>query len=230
MGRLIVIEGLDGSGKSTQLELLPKKLKARGTDCRTVSFPQYESDSSALVKMYLRGDFGGHAEDVNAFAASTFFAADRYASFRMKWKEFYDGGGIVLADRYTTSNMVHQAVKRTDPQEREAFLSWLWDFEFCKLGLPVPDRVVFLDMDPDTADRLIAARARAAGTGPDIHEADKAYLHRCHAAYLELAEKYGWIRVICSRDGRPRGIQEIHEEVYQAVRPVLDRRQEGTGE
>lgn len=227
-GKLIIIEAGDGSGKATQTRALYEHLSRDGYPVRRIEFPDYASDSSMLVRMYLRGDFGGHAEDVNAFAASTFFAADRYASFRMKWKEFYDGGGIVLADRYTTSNMVHQAVKLTDPQEREAFLSWLWDFEFCKLGLPVPDRVVFLDMDPDTADRLIAARARAAGTGPDIHEADKAYLRRCHAAYLELAEKYGWIRVICSRDGRPRGIQEIHEEVYQAVRPVLDRRQEGT--
>ena len=175
-----------------------------------------------LVRMYLRGDFGGHAEDVNAYAASTFFAVDRYASYRMKWKKAYEAGAIILADRYTTSNMVHQAVKLTDRKECEAFLDWLWDFEFHKLGLPVPDKVVFLDMDPEVADRLIAARAEETAQEKDIHERDRAYLHRCHAAYEELAAKYGWTRVACSENGEPRSVAAIHADVYAAVRPLLE--------
>ena len=220
-GKLIIIEAGDGSGKATQTKALYEHLVRDGHEVRRIEFPDYAADSSMLVRMYLRGDFGGHAEDVNAFAASTFFAVDRYASFRMKWKDFYDAGGIILADRYTTSNMVHQAVKLTDAKEREAFLDWLWDFEFVKIGLPVPDKVVFLDMDPHVADKLIAARAKETGAEKDIHEKDTSYLHRCHAAYLELAEKYDWSKVICSEGGEPRSIAAIHDEVYEAVKTVL---------
>ena len=220
-GKLIIIEAGDGSGKATQTKALYDHLVRDGYRVHRIEFPDYEADSSMLVRMYLRGDFGGHAEDVNAFAASTFFAVDRYASFRMKWKEFYDNGDIILADRYTTSNMVHQAVKLTDAKEREAFLDWLWDFEFVKIGLPVPDKVVFLDMDPHVADKLIAARAKETGAEKDIHEKDTSYLHRCHAAYLELAEKYDWSKVICSEGGEPRSIVAIHDEVYEAVKTVL---------
>ena len=220
-GKLIIIEAGDGSGKATQTKALYEHLVRDGHEVRRIEFPDYAADSSMLVRMYLRGDFGGHAEDVNAFAASTFFAVDRYASFRMKWKDFYDAGGIILADRYTTSNMVHQAVKLTDAKAREAFLDWLWDFEFVKIGLPVPDKVVFLDMDPHVADKLIAARAKETGAEKDIHEKDTSYLHRCHAAYLELAEKYDWSKVICSEGGEPRSIAAIHDEVYEAVKTVL---------
>lgn len=220
-GKLIIIEAGDGSGKATQTKALYDHLVRDGYRVHRIEFPDYEADSSMLVRMYLRGDFGGHAEDVNAFAASTFFAVDRYASFRMKWKEFYDNGDIILADRYTTSNMVHQAVKLTDAKEREEFLDWLWDFEFVKIGLPVPDKVVFLDMAPEVADKLIAARAQATGTEKDIHEKDTDYLHRCHAAYLELAVKYDWSKVICSEGGEPRSIAAIHDEVYEAVKSVL---------
>ena len=220
-GKLIIIEAGDGSGKATQTKALYEHLVRDGHEVRRIEFPDYAADSSMLVRMYLRGDFGGHAEDVNAFAASTFFAVDRYASFRMKWKDFYDAGGIILADRYTTSNMVHQAVKLTDEGERAAFLDWLWDFEFVKLGLPVPDKVVFLDMDPAVADKLIAARAKETGTAKDIHEQDTDYLHRCHAAYLELAAKYGWAKVICSQQGEPRAIEAIHADVYAAIQACL---------
>ena len=217
-GKLIIIEAGDGSGKATQTKALYEHL------CRVhrVEFPAYAADSSMLVRMYLRGDFGGHAEDVNAYAASTFFAVDRYASYRMKWKKAYEAGAIILADRYTTSNMVHQAVKLTDREERESFLDWLWDFEFNKLGLPVPDKVVFLDMDPEVADQLIAARAAAQAQERDIHERDKEYLHRCHAAYEELAKKYGWTRVACSEHGEPRAIEAIHADVYAAIMSLLE--------
>ena len=220
-GKLIIIEAGDGSGKATQTRALYEHLLADGHRVHRIEFPDYEADSSMLVRMYLRGDFGGHAEDVNAFAASTFFAVDRYASFRMKWKKFYDAGDIILADRYTTSNMVHQAVKLTDAKERDEFLDWLWDLEFTKMGLPVPDRVVFLNMDPAIADRLIAARAQETGQAKDIHEKDSDYLHRCHQAYVALAQKYGWSQVKCDQAGQLRSIEAIHAEVYQAIREIL---------
>ena len=222
-GKLIIIEAGDGSGKETQTKALYEHLLKEGERVRRISFPDYGSDSSALVRMYLSGSFGGHAEDVNAYAASAFYAVDRYASYRMKWKTAYEAGEWILADRYVTSNMVHQAVKLSDPRERESFLDWLWDFEFGKLGLPVPDLVIFLDMDPAVSDRLIAERAKGEEQKKDIHEKDTAYLHRCHAAYSELAEKYHWTRILCSEDGAPRDIETIHEEVYEAVRKVFDR-------
>ncbi|MGO5131101.1 dTMP kinase [Mitsuokella jalaludinii] len=220
-GKLIIIEAGDGSGKATQTKVLYEHLLRDGHRVHRVEFPDYASDASLPVRMYLRGDFGGHAEDVNAYAASTFFAVDRYASFRMKWKSFYDAGDIILADRYTTSNMVHQAVKLQDAHERQLFLAWLWDFEFGKLGLPVPDKVIFLDMDPAVADRLIAARAQQSQVRKDIHERDTAYLHRCHEAYVRLAAAYGWTRVACSEQGEPRDIAAIHQEVYAAVQSLL---------
>lgn len=220
-GRLIILEAGDGSGKATQTRELYKHLAADGRRIHRVEFPDYGAESSVLVRMYLGGSFGSHAEDVNAFAASTFFAVDRYASYHMKWKKYYEAGDIILADRYTTSNMVHQAVKIEDVARREEFLDWLWDFEFVKLGLPVPDLVVFLDMDPAVSDRLIAARAREQNQAEDIHERDKSYLHRCHAAYGLLAEKYGWQRIACSSCGQPRAVEDIHQDVYDAVQRIL---------
>ena len=221
-GKLITIEAGDGSGKATQTRALMEHLLKDGYQVIKVEYPDYKSDSSALVKMYLGGEFGEHAEDVDAYGASTFFAVDRYASFHLNWKQAYEEGAIILADRYTTSNMVHQAVKLTDPTEREEFLTWLWDFEFGKLKLPVPDVVVYLDMDPEVSDRLINERAaHNAERKKDIHERDTNYLHRCHAAYSWVADKYGWERVVCSENGQPRSIEEIHEDVYSAVRRYL---------
>ena len=226
-GKLIIIEAGDGSGKATQTKALYDHLVRDGRTVHRVEFPDYASDSSALVRMYLSGKFGGHADDVNAYAASTFFAVDRYASYRTKWKAWYEAGDIILADRYTTSNMVHQAVKIEDEKEREEFLAWLWDLEFVKMGLPIPDAVVFLDMDPEVANQLIAARAKETGAKEDIHEKDKAYLAKCHAAYLGLAKKYSWKTVKCSENGQPRGIEEIHAEVYAAVAHTLAPLSEG---
>ena len=221
-GKLITIEAGDGSGKATQTRALMEHLLKDGYRVIKVEYPDYKSDSSALVKMYLGGEFGEHAEDVDAYGASTFFAVDRYASFHLNWKQAYEDGAIILADRYTTSNMVHQAVKLTDTIEREEFLTWLWDFEFGKLKLPVPDVVVYLDMDPEVSDRLINERAaHNADRKKDIHEKDTNYLHRCHDAYNWVAAKYGWKKVVCSKDGQPRSIEEIHKDVYSAVRRYL---------
>lgn len=220
-GKLIILEAGDGSGKATQTKALFDRLKSEGHRVHRISFPDYEAESSGPVRLYLSGAFGTHPRDVNAYAASTFFAVDRFASYRMKWKQFYDAGDIILADRYTTSNMVHQAVKLKDEGEREAFLNWLYDFEFNKIGLPVPDCVIFLDMDPKVSDRLLAMRVKETAVGRDIHERDTAYLHKCHDAYRMLADKYGWVRVKCSERDMPRPVGTIAEEVYRAVKPML---------
>lgn len=220
-GLLIIIEAGDGSGKATQTRLLTERLQKMGHTVKKVTYPDYESDSSALVKMYLGGAFGDKADSVNPYAASAFFAVDRYASYRLKWQEEYERGTIIMADRYTTSNMVHQAVKIEDKAERKKFLDWLWDFEFNKIGLPVPDRVIFLDMAPEVAEKLIAARSEATNRVKDIHEKDKEYLRKCHTAYGEIAEEYDWRTVICSENGKPKPIEEIHEQVYKAIEDLL---------
>ena len=220
-GKLFIIEAGDGSGKETQTRLLTQRLIREGHRVRAVTFPDYAADASMPVRMYLRGDFGTQADEVNPYAASTFFAVDRYASYRMKWGEDYAAGTIILADRYTTSNMVHQAVKIGAAAERDAYLDWLYDLEFRKMGLPVPDAVFFLDMEPCAAERLIAARAQAKGETPDIHERDADYLRRTHDAYVLLAARCGWVRIPSSADGVPLPIEEIHERLYAEVGKFL---------
>lgn len=221
-GKLITIEAGDGSGKATQTKALYDRLLAEGYQVLKVEYPDYQSESSALVRMYLGGEFGQQAENVSAYGASSFFAVDRYASYLLKWRQAYEAGWIILADRYTTSNMVHQAVKLKDSAEREEFLTWLWDFEFGRLQLPVPDRVIYLDMPPEISDRLINSRAaKDSNRQKDIHENDTSYLHHCHRAYNEVAEKYGWIKISCAQQGNLRTVQDIHEDVYQAVKEIL---------
>ena len=221
-GRLITIEAGDGSGKATQTKALYDRLLAEGYQVLKVEYPDYQSESSALVRMYLGGEFGQQAENVSAYGASAFFAVDRYASYLLKWRQAYESGWIILADRYTTSNMVHQAVKLKDSAEREEFLTWLWDFEFGRLQLPVPDRVIYLDMPPEISDRLINSRAaKDSSRQKDIHEKDNSYLHHCHRAYNEVAEKYGWVKISCAQQGNLRTVQDIHEDVYQAVKEIL---------
>lgn len=220
-GKLIILEAGDGSGKATQTKMLKERLLAEGRRVCPVEFPDYGSPSSALVRMYLGGDFGARASEVNAYAASAFFAVDRYASFQMKWRAELETGAIVLADRYTTANMVHQAVKIVDEAEREAFLAWLEDFEYEKLGLPRPDLVLFLDMDPAVSRRLIAARAAASHAAKDIHERDEDYLALCHRASVSLAARCGWQRIRCSEAGEPLSREAVHEKVCEAVKRIL---------
>ena len=221
-GKLITIEAGDGSGKATQTKALYDRLLAEGYQVLKVEYPDYQSESSALVRMYLGGEFGQQAENVSAYGASSFFAVDRYASYLLKWRQAYEAGWIILADRYTTSNMVHQAVKLKDSAEREEFLTWLWDFEFGRLQLPVPDRVIYLDMPPEISDRLINSRAaKDSSRQKDIHEKDTSYLHHCHRAYNEVAEKYGWVKISCAQQGNLRTVKDIHEDVYQAVKEIL---------
>ena len=220
-GKLIIIEAGDGCGKATQTKLLYDRLNQAGYKVKKVEYPDYESPACTPVKMYLQGEFGGHVDDVNAYAASVLFAVDRYASYRMKWKKDYEEGTIILADRYTTSNMVHQAVKIEDNKMRDEFLSWLWDTEFTKMGLPVPDKVIFLNMPPDISNKLIDNRAKKDNRKKDIHEQDKTYLEKCREVYQEMAKRYDWDIVECAKDNQLRTIEEIHEDVWQKIQGLI---------
>jgi dTMP kinase len=216
MGKLIVIEGLDGSGKSTQLELLPAALQKNGINCRTVSFPDYESDSSALIKMYLGGKFGDKPTDVNAYAASAFYAVDRFASYKTNWGDFYHNDGTVIAGRYVTSNAVHQTSK-LEKDKWKAFLDWLYDFEYNKMGIPVPDKVIFLDMPTNVSQKLLKNRYEGDDSKKDIHEKDKAYLDRCREAALFTAQYSGWSIISCGENGEPRSIEAIAQDILTEV-------------
>lgn len=222
MGKLIIIEGGDGSGKATQTKCLVERLREDGHKVMAVTFPDYNSPSSTLVKMYLAGEFGKEANDVNPFVASTFYAVDRFASFKTKWKDFYETGGIVVADRYTTSNMVHQMVKYDDVNERTEFLDWLETLEFTQFGLPKPDVVCLLDVPLSVTKALMAKRTNKTGgqTG-DIHEKDFEYLKRCHAAYDELVKRYDWKRIQCTKNEEMRTIEDIHDDVYRIIKEKL---------
>lgn len=219
-GTLIVLEGIDGSGKETQASLLEKKLKEKGREVMHISFPDYKSPSSALVKMYLKGDFGKNPKDVNPYSASLFYAVDRFASYRMKWKDFYQKGGIIIADRYTTSNMVHQMTKYEDKKARKDFLSWLEKTEYEELELPVPDLVILLDIPLRVSENLVKERARQGGS-MDIHEQHLDYLRKCHDAYQELVNLYGWKRIPCTEEGKLRTIEDIGEDVEKAAAEVM---------
>ena len=219
---LIVIEGVDCSGKETQTAKLFENLKNEGYKVMRISFPDYESDSSALVKMYLRGDFGKSAYDVNPYTASAFFAVDRFASYKTKWGEALKDG-IVIADRYVTSNMVHQASKMATVEEKEEYISWLYDFEYEKLGLPKPDRVLFLDMPPEISARLNAERKNKI-TGEavkDIHESDLEYLKASYDNAHFVAKHQAWRRVDCAPDNSLRTIDDIAHELLEAVKEIL---------
>lgn len=221
-GKLIIIEAGDGSGKATQTEKLYQRLLAEQYKARKVSFPNYQSNSSALIKMYLNGEFGSTPEAVNPYAASSFYAVDRYASYKQDWGEFYRSGGIIIADRYTTSNMVHQAVKIADKQEKSIFLDWLWDLEFIKFGLPIPDAVLFLDMPPAYSLKLRQERAKKIGEEtPDIHERNEGYLKTCYENYCAIADKYQWQKINCVSGEGLKTVDEIHDNVYMVVQRLL---------
>lgn len=223
MGKLFVIDGTDGSGKQTQFQKLQERLKKENIDYKTVSFPNYESESSALVKMYLSGEFGKNAKEVSPYIASTFYAADRYATFQTGYKEYYENGGIILADRYTTANMVHQAGKITDPEEREKFLNWLWDFEFNLYKLPEPIKVFFLNMPVEKSLELIKNRENKFSheTQKDIHESDINHLKDAYNAACDVAKKYDWYEIKCVENEQIKSIEEIHEEIYEEIKKFI---------
>ena len=221
MGKLIVIEGTDGSGKSTQFKRLTSRLDAENIAFQKLVFPQYSEESSALIRMYLGGQFGTRPSDVNAYAASAFYAVDRFASYRKVWGEYYENGGLIVSDRYTTSNAVHQASK--EPLDRQpAFLQWLYDFEYDKLGLPRPDLIIYLDVPTDFTEAMMRRREADTNTHADIHEQDMDYLATCRRTGKSAAEYYGWTVIQCVKNGEMRSIEDIHEEIYRHVAACLE--------
>ena len=219
-GKLIVFEGTDGSGKATQSSLLCGRLEAEGIPFRKIDFPRYGKPSAAMVQEYLNGNLGKKPGDVNAYAASVFFSMDRYASYKQDWGDFYEAGGLVAADRDTTSNAVHQASKLPESQRKE-YLDWLFDLEYGKLGLPKPDLVIYLDMPTEVTERMMRQREQATGTQADIHEQDETYLKNCRANAKEIVKECGWHVIDCADGDRPRTPENIHEQVFQTVMRIL---------
>lgn len=213
-GKLIVIEGLDGSGKSTQIELLKSKLT--GKNIHQIKLPDYDSPSSTLVKMYLGGEFGKNPNDVNAYAASAFYAVDRFANYKTKWKQFYDNGEIILSDRYTTSNAYHQATKIPEDKRKE-FFSWLEDFEYNLIDIPKPDVVIYLDMPIEISQRMMTSRYSGDENKKDIHESNIAYLLKCREAALSAAKEMGWKVITCNDGDNPRTIDDIGNEIFEII-------------
>ena len=221
MGKIIVIEGTDGSGKSTQFRLLTQRLQQEGTEFKTLVFPQYSEPSSALIRMYLGGEFGTDPSDVNAYAASAFYAVDRYASYKKDWGQWYEQGGLIVSDRYTTSNAVHQTSK--EPAEKQGeFLKWLYEFEYDRLGLPSPDLVIYLDVPTAFTEQLMRHREQETNTKADIHEQNTQYLATCRETGRTAANFYGWSVIQCVRDGKMRSIEDIHQEIYGLVQDCLE--------
>ena len=219
-GQLIVIEGVDGCGKQTQTQLLYDRLVKQGEKVMKISYPRYDKKSSAMVKLYLEGAFGDDPSTISPYIASTFYAADRYASYKEDYEDFLDQGGMVLVDRYTTSNMVHQAGKIKDPEERKRFLDWLWDYEFNLYGLPIPDEVFFLNIPPEINQELIKNRNNKI-TGKqekDIHENSPQHLRDAYNSALSLVKEYGWTEINCVHNGMLRSIVNIHEEIWDHIK------------
>ena len=221
MGKLIVIEGTDGSGKSTQFKLLTEFLEKKGLEFKKLVFPQYAEPSSALIRMYLGGEFGTSPSDVNAYAATAFFAVDRYASYKKVWGQWYENGGLIVSDRYTTSNAVHQTSKEP-PEKQGEFLKWLYEFEYDRLGLPRPDLTIYLDVPTDFTEKMMRKREADTNTSADIHEQDMEYLATCRRIGKTAAQYYGWTVIDCVRDGAMRTIEDIHQEICRHIVACLE--------
>ena len=219
-GKLIVFEGTDGSGKATQSRMLCQRLAQEHVSYKNIDFPRYGKPSAVMVQEYLDGKLGKNAGDVNAYAASILYAVDRFASYKQDWGAFYEAGGLIVADRYTTSNAVHQASKLPDG-ERTAYLNWLFELEYGRIGLPEPDLVIYLDMPTEITERMMRGREQQTGTHADIHEQDAEYLRKCRANAREVVRQCGWTVIHCAAGDAPRTIEDIHEEVWQTVQKLL---------
>ncbi len=220
MRKLIIIEGLDGSGKSTQVELLEKYFTDEKINYKKIKLPDYESPSSTLVKMYLGGEFGGSANDVNAYAAGAFYAVDRFASYKLNWGRDYENGTVILADRYATSNSIYQ-MEKIEESKWDEYLEWSADFEYNKIGIPKPDAVIYLDMPVEISQKLMTARYNGDEEKKDVHEVDAEFLNKCRKSALYTAEKQGWKIVKCSDGEKPYSIQEIHNKIIDIVKEEL---------
>ena len=222
-GKLIIIEsGSDGSGKETQTQKLIDRLSSENKNVLKVSYPNYDSPACEPVKMYLNGSFGDKASDVNPYAASTFYAIDRFASYKTNWKSFYENGGIVICDRYTTSNMVHQASKLKE-SEKDNYLDWLYNLEFNLYELPKPDLVIFLDVPPSITKKLRDNRLNkfTGEESKDIHEKDENYMRETYNNSLYIANKYNWNIINCVENNELLSIDKIHNKIYDVVNSIL---------
>ena len=219
-GKLIVLEGTDGSGKATQARMMGQRLQREGIAFREIDFPRYGNPFAEPANLYLHGALGSEPGDVNAYASSVLFAVDRFASYKEEWGTFYEQGGVVIANRYTTSNAVHQASKRPAGERRE-YLDWLFDLEYRRLGLPAPDLVLYLDLPTELSEQMLRRRETATGTQADIHEQDEEYLRSCRMNARDIAHDLGWTVIHCDREGAVRTVEDIHEEIWQQVRRYL---------
>ena len=215
-GKFIVIEGLDGSGKATQTEILRKVFEQRGEKVRKLTFPDYNNESSALVKMYLGGEFGDKPSDVNAYAASAFYTVDRIASYLKFWKDDYENGTVIIADRYSTSNIIYQMSKLPE-SEWDSYIDFQEDFEYNKIKVPKPDKIIYLDVEPDVSQRLLSGRYSGDESKKDLHEKNVNFLLECRKSALYAAEKLGWVRISCTENGEMRSIEAIAEDILNIV-------------
>ena len=229
MGTIIAVEGTDGSGKETQSRRLEKALLERGLPVRRLSFPRYEDEASVFIRRYLGGEYGDRADDVAPAAASLFYALDRYDAFMREFGEFYNDGGILITDRYTTSNMIHQASKIAGADQREKFLTWLEKTEYEQLGIPKPDLVFYLDLPPEVSKMLIDARAEKTGEAEDIHEADPEYLARAAESADGLIRRCGWTKIDCVDAGKLRSIDDIGTELTEKTLAFLETKDDSGG-
>lgn len=223
-GKLIVIEGLDGSGKETQAKLLKEALAEQGVKIKPVTFPDYNNPSSALVKLYLGGKLGQSPGDVNPYAASSFYAVDRFASYKQFWQKDYEQGKVILADRYATSNAIYQLAKLPKEQWNH-FLKWIEEYEYQMLEIPKPDVVLYLDMPPEISQQLMLARYKGDESKKDLHESNFAFLQQCRLSALYASKKLGWKNIVCAENNAPRTIESIHQEVLAITKKQLDMRE-----
>lgn len=210
MGKIIVIDGLDGSGKATQTEIVYRNLKEKGLNIKKVSFPDYESKSSTLVKMYLNGELGG-LNELNPYAIATFYANDRYIKWVTELKDFYENDGIIICDRYISANLIHQGVKLKE-EERKFFYDWCYDLETKKFNIPKENLTIFLLVNPAVSKELMKSR-----TTTDIHENNISYLNKCYENSKSIIEYCNWKTIKCDDNNRIRDIYEINKDIMDII-------------
>ena len=215
-GKFIVIEGLDGSGKATQTEILRKYFEQNGETVKKLTFPDYDNPSSALVKMYLGGEFGDNPDDVNAYAAAAFYTVDRIASYLKFWKRDYEDGTVILADRYATSNIIYQMSKLPE-SDWNSYIDFQQDFEYSKIKVPEPDLVIYLDVEPEVSQKLLSSRYSGDESKKDLHEKNLNFLLNCRRSALYAAERLGWVKISCTKDGEMRSIDDISADILKVI-------------
>ncbi len=221
MNRLFIIEGIDGSGKTTQVSLLRGRLEEAGKKVRQIKLPNYGSPACAPVEHYLAGDYGKDADAINAYAASAFFAVDRFAYYKTDWGKDYEAGTVILSDRYVSSNLLHQCAKLPE-EKRVEYIAWLHDFEYEKMQSPRPDAVFYLDVPPKITDDLMTGRYEGDQSKKDIHESNQDYLRRCYEMGLYCCENLGFHRIQClDGEGKMLPKEVISRTIFNKIAHLL---------